>query len=88
MVSKEQIGHASIQITSPGHLFPGANRAAVHKLNDVPAQPNATPAQPDAASADQRERRKLFGMSGDPEFRQLEPDRRLAAGIEALRAAA
>jgi hypothetical protein len=55
---KEQLGHASIQITvdTYGHLIPGANRAAVDKLDDVPAQPAATPAQPEAASADQRDR--------------------------------
>src|SRR5262249_10626537 len=65
---KEQLGHASIQITvdTYGHLIPGANRAAVDKLDDVPTQPNATPAQPEAVSADQRQSRKLFGMSGDP----------------------
>ena len=76
---KEQLGHASIQITvnTYGHLSSGANRAAVDKLDDVPAQPNAPPAQPGAASVDQRERRKLFGMSDDPNFRQLEPNSRL-----------
>ena len=65
---KEQLGHASIQITvdTYGHLIPGANRAAVDRLDDVPARPPATPAQPEAVSADQRERRKLFGMSGEP----------------------
>jgi len=65
---KEQLGHASIQITvdTYGHLIPGANRAAVDKLDDVPAQPSATPAQPEAVSADQRARRKWFGMSGEP----------------------
>ena len=77
---KEQLGHASIQITvdTYGHLIPGANRAAVDKLDDVTAQPDATPAQPEAVSTDQRERRKLFGMSGDPNIRQLEPDWRMA----------
>jgi hypothetical protein len=72
---KEQLGHASIQITvdTYGHLIPGANRAAVDKLDDVPAQPTATPAQPEAVSGDERKRRKVFGMSGDPDFHQLEP---------------
>ena len=65
---KEQFGHASIAITvdTHGHLIPGANRAAVDKLDDVPVQPSATPAQPEGASADQSERRKLFGISGVP----------------------
>jgi integrase len=41
---KEQLGHASIQITvdTYGHPIAGANRAAVDKLDDVPAQPAAT----------------------------------------------
>ena len=67
---KEQLGHASIQITvdTYGHLIPGANRAAADKLDDVPAQPDATPAQPEAASADQRQRRKLFGMRSEPRW--------------------
>jgi hypothetical protein len=44
---KEQRGHASIQITVDiyGHLIPGANRAAVDRLDDAPMQPNATQAQ-------------------------------------------
>ena len=65
---KEQLGHASIQITvdTYGHLIPGANRAAVEKLDDAPAQPAATPAQPKAVSADRPRRRKLFGWSGEP----------------------
>jgi hypothetical protein len=65
---KEHLGHASIQITvdTYGQLIPGANRAAVDKLDDLPAQPTASPAQPETASADQRDRRKLFGMSGEP----------------------
>ena len=42
---KEQLGHASIQITvtTYGHLIPGASRAAVDKLDDVPAQPMHPP---------------------------------------------
>jgi integrase len=77
---KEQLGHASIQTTvdTYGHLIPGANRAAVDKLDDAPTQPNATPAQPEAVFADPPQRRKLFGMSGEPGFRELEPDWRMA----------
>ena len=46
---KEQLGHASIQITvdTYGHLIPGANRAAVDRLDDAPTQPSATQAQPE-----------------------------------------
>ena len=49
---KEQMGHASIQITVDvyGHLVPGGNRAAVDRLDDV-TQPSATPAQPEAIAA-------------------------------------
>jgi len=68
--AKEQLGHASIQITvdTYGHPIPGANREAVDKLDDVPTQPNATPAQPEAVSADRRQRRKLCGMNGERAF--------------------
>ena len=67
---KEQLGHASIQITvdTYGHLIPGANRAAVDKLDDVPAQPTATPAQPEAVSAAQSKRRKSFGIRSEPRW--------------------
>ncbi len=46
---KEQLGHASIQITvdTYGHLMPGANRAAVDRLDDARVQPSATQAQPE-----------------------------------------
>jgi hypothetical protein len=42
---KKQLGHASIAITvdTHGHLIPGANRAAMDKLDDVPTQPFAPP---------------------------------------------
>jgi len=37
---KEQPGHSSIQITvdTYGHLIPGANKAAVNKLDDAPTR--------------------------------------------------
>jgi integrase len=79
---KEQLGHASIQITvdTYGHLIPGANRAAVDRLDDAPTQPSATQAQPepfdDAATLS--EMKELFEKSGDPDFHQLEPDGELA----------
>lgn len=77
---KEQLGHGSIQITvdTYGHLIPGANRAAVDRLDDAPAQPAATPAQPETVLVDQPQRRNLFGMSGEPKLCELEPHNRLA----------
>jgi integrase len=50
---KEQLGHASIQITvdTYGHLIPGANRAAVDGLDDAPTHPAATQAQPQPQDA-------------------------------------
>jgi integrase len=42
---KEQMGHSSIQVTVDvyGHLVPSANRAAVDKLDAIPARnPDAT----------------------------------------------
>jgi hypothetical protein len=51
---KEQLGHASIQITVDiyGHLIPGANRAAVDRLDDDGAmQPDATRRNPGATRA-------------------------------------
>jgi hypothetical protein len=49
---KEQLGHASIQMTvdTYGHLIPGANRAAVDRLDDVGMRPSATQAQPEPFS--------------------------------------
>ena len=44
------------------------------------------PAQPEAVLADQRKRRKWFGMSGEPNFRELEPDGGLAQGSRLLQA--
>ena len=48
---KDQMGHHSIQVTVDvyGHLVPGANRAAVNRLDDVDSElrPTATPAQPE-----------------------------------------
>ena len=43
---KEQLGHASIQVTvdTYGHVIPGANRVAVDALDDAPTPPDATTA--------------------------------------------
>ncbi|MEN3336618.1 MAG: hypothetical protein V7647_294 [Acidobacteriota bacterium] len=70
---KEQLGHASIQITvdTYGHLIPGANRGAVDRLDDDDAmQPNATQAQPEAfvEDIDVSEIDVLLGESGEPRW--------------------
>ncbi len=52
---KEQLGHASIQITvdTYGHLIPGANRGAVDRLDDdAPMHPDASQAHPEQSDAD------------------------------------
>lgn len=45
---KEQLGHASIQITVDvyGHLIPSSNRQAVDRLDDLETPPNAPQAHP------------------------------------------
>ncbi len=62
--------HASIQITvdTYGHLIPGANRAAVDRLDDAPMQPTATQAQPELLDEDAtlQEMQELLGKSGEP----------------------
>jgi len=66
---KEQMGHASIQITvdTYGHLVPGGNRAAVDRLDDQSgAQPSATPAQPRAVAVGERLVRKVLKRNGEP----------------------
>ena len=67
---KEQLGHSSIQITvdTYGHLIPGANRAAVDRLDDVLVQLSATQAQPEQFDDDPilAEMEELFGESGEP----------------------
>jgi integrase len=65
---KDQLGHASIQITvdTYGHLIPGANRAAVDRLDDVPTQPDATQAQPEGSDPDQVSDAKSFSLNGEP----------------------
>jgi Beta-lactamase len=79
---KEQLGHASIQMTvdTYGHLIPGANRAAVDRLDDVGMRPSATQAQPEPFSdaATIAEKAELFEKKVVPNVRQLEPVRRLA----------
>ncbi|MEP6919461.1 MAG: site-specific integrase, partial [Acidobacteriota bacterium] len=69
---KEQLGHSSLQITvdTYGHLIPGANRAAVDRLDDVAAHPNATQARPDAFrdESDTLENGNPLGESGEPRW--------------------
>jgi hypothetical protein len=77
---------ASIQITVDiyGHLIPGANRAAVDRLDDDGSmQLNATQAQlePFDDETTQREIAELFGKGVEPHFRQLEPARRVAEAL-------
>jgi hypothetical protein len=76
-----QLGHrdASITLRVYAHYLPSASHREVDRL-DTP-QPAAPPAPLEAASADQRKRPKLFGLSGEPDFRQLEPDCGLAQAI-------
>jgi integrase len=67
---KEQLGHASIQITvdTYGHLIPGANRGAVDRLDDASTQPSATQAQPEPfdASLSADEVAEMFENGGEP----------------------
>jgi len=67
---KEQLGHASIQVTvdTYGHLIPGANRAAVDRLDDETTQLSATQAQPEPYDEQEtlREMKELLGKSGEP----------------------
>ena len=61
-----QLGHrdASITLRVYAHYLPSTSQREVDRL-DTP-QPSATPAQPEAAFADQCERPKFFGLSGEP----------------------
>ena len=68
---KEQLGHASIQITvdTYGPLIPGANRAAVDRLDDAPTQPSASQAHPERLddAATLSEMKELFEKCGVPD---------------------
>src|SRR5437762_6150246 len=62
---KEQMGHASIQITADtyGHLVPGGNRSAVDRLDSATFRnPGATKATRATAASEVN----FFGMSGEP----------------------
>jgi len=68
--------------TSPtAHLIPGANRAAMDRLDDAPVQLSATQAQPEPFDDDASlaEMEELFEESDDPDFHELEPARALFA---------
>ena len=81
MYVKEQLGHSSIQLTvdTYGHLIPGANRAAVDRLDEVPTQRSASQAHPELEDASAGDQSKSFVLSGDPNLRQLEPHRQISA---------
>jgi integrase len=74
----QQLGHrdASITLRVYAHWLPDASRREADRLDTL--QPPATPAQPEAVSDDQVIRAKSFGMNGDPNVRQLEPNRQMA----------
>jgi hypothetical protein len=78
---KEQLGYSSIQLTvdTYGPLSPGANRAAVYRLDDAPTQPYASQPHPEVEDADAGDQPKLFVLSGEPKFHQLEPAGRVVA---------
>jgi hypothetical protein len=84
----------SIQITvdTYGHLIPGANRAAVDRLDDdVPTQLDAAQAQPQAFDDDvaAAELANVFGKSsGEPHFHELEQLSDWLRQAEALRCVA
>lgn len=58
---RDQLGHSSIKITVDvyGHLIPGANRAAVARLDDPPCSADASPRNHEGESG---------GRSGAPEL--------------------
>ena len=67
---KEQLGHSSIQLTvdTYGHLIPGANRAAVDRLDDAPTQPSASQPHPEREDAGAGDQPKSFVLSGEPRW--------------------
>jgi len=79
----QQLGHADASITLRvyAHYLLDASRKHVDLLD---TQPSAIPAQPEDAIAaiEGSEVAELSGKSGDPNFRQLEPDARM---VEASR---
>ena len=64
---KEQLGHSSISVTVDvyGHLVPGGNRAAVDRLDDASAHPNASYTHP-AADSENLDDAKLLKGNGEP----------------------
>ena len=66
---KEQLGHASIQITVDTYrsLIPGANRAAVDRLDDDSTMhPFASQVHPEPDRDTPGEQPKSFVLSGEP----------------------
>ena len=74
---KEQMGHHSIQVTVDiyGHLVPGANRAAVNRLDEVgwELRPSATPVQPKRKRGYGTTRNPLLLMVGATGFEPATP---------------
>ena len=54
-----------------------ATRKGVDRLDDAP--PSATSAQPDALTVNERNQLSRVGENGEPDFRELEPGRRVVA---------
>jgi len=82
-------GLSSIRLTvdTYGHLIPGANRAAVDRLEDTPTPASASQTHPqpfDAATL--AERAELFEESGESDFHELEPIDELVAPSRAPQA--
>jgi integrase len=59
---KDQLGHASIHLTvdTYGHLIPGANRAAVDRVDDVSTDPSASQAHPERGDTSTGDRSESF----------------------------
>ena len=64
---KEQLGHSSISVTVDvyGHLVPGGNRAAVDRLDDASAHPDASYTHP-AAELEDLDDGKSLERNGEP----------------------
>ena len=64
---KEQLGHSSISVTVDvyGHLVPGGNRAAVDRLDDERAHPDASYTHP-ATDSENLDDGKLLEGNGEP----------------------
>ena len=64
-------------ITQDVEIFCNSSRRKADRLDTL--QLSASPVHPEALSADDLMAAKSFGLSGEPNFRELEPHRRLPA---------